>query len=346
MASLLLAGSVPTHASTSASQQPFTMKTSWGTFTLNPSIQAAAASSIKAGKPIDIPIFTWISGDEFFVPVKKGIAAAEAKFHTKSSLIGPVNSNQPEEISDINSYLARKPAGMSVFLADSNAGKTVIDRLVKSGIPVVIWNADAPNTKRLAYVGQDNPRAGQSAGQLMAKHLQAKHISTGTIALFATDATASYAQERTGGFKKALGAAMPGIKFTTQVSLGSDISAAVGKVDAAVRGKSNIVGMYSSDEQITAAAIWEQRNSSAGKYVIVGHNLLPKELQLMQQGYLNGVVGQDPYMQGYLAVQWIYTFVTTGKSICIKCDTGYPIVDSAAAAAKLLKSNCNGKGCA
>lgn len=346
LASVLVAGTAPTAASTSASQAPFTMKTSWGTFRLSPSIQTAALNSLKSGKPIDIPIFTWITGDEFFVPVEKGIAAAAAKFHTKSSLIGPVDSNQPEEISDINSYMARQPVGMSVFLANADSGKAVVDRLIKAGVPVIIWNADAPNTMRLAYVGQDNVRAGQRAGQLMAKHLKAKHVSSGTIALFATDATASYAQERTAGFKKALSSALPGIKYSTQVSLGTDISAAVGKVDAAVRGKSGIVGMYSADEQIMAAAIWEQHNASAGQYVIVGHNLLPKELQLMQQGYLSGVVGQDPYTQGYLSVEWIYKFVTTGKAMCVICDTGYPVVDSAAVATDLLKSNCNGKGCA
>jgi len=334
------------HYLTSYSSKPFTIKTSWGTFTLSPSIQAAAAANLKAGKPIDIPIFSWITGDEFFVPVNKGIAAAAAHFHTKSTLIGPVNSNQPEEISDIGSYMARKPAGMAVFLANADSGKAIVDRLVKSGVPVIIWNADAANTKRLAYVGQDNVRSGQAVGQFMAKHLKAKHITSGTIALFATDATASYAQARTAGFKKAVSAALPKVKFSTQVSLGTDISAAVGKVDAAVRGKPGIVGMYSADEQIMAAAIWEQRYATAGQYVIAGHNLLPKELQLMKQGYLSGVVGQNPYAQGYMSVQWIYQFVTTGKVMCVVCDTGYPVVDSAAVAAKLLASNCNGTGCA
>jgi len=344
--SALLVGVVPTSASTPASPKPFTIKTSWGTFTLNPSIQAAAAQNAKAGKPIDVPIFTWITGDEFFVPVRRGIADAAARFHTKSTLIGPVDSNQPEEISDIGSYMARKPAGMAVFLANPNSGKAIIDRLVKSGVPVLVWNADAPNTKRLAYIGQDNFRAGEKAGQLMIQHLRTKHITSGTIALFGTDETSSVAQERTAGFQKVVSAALPKIKYSPQVSLGTDISAAVGKVDAAVRGKSGIVAMYAMDEQIMAAAIWEQRNATTGQYVIIGHNLLPKELQLMEQGYLNGVVGQNPYAQGYMSVQWIYQFVTTGKVMCVVCDTGYPVVDSAAVAAKLLASNCNGSGCA
>lgn len=331
-----------------AAAAPYTLKMPWGTFTLSSSIRADVQKRLKAHQALDIPVFTWIQGDAFFVPVRKGISDAAKQLHTTSSLIGPVNSGQPEEISDIQSYLGRHPDGLAITLADETSARSLINKLIAEGIPVIIWNTDAPTTHELAYIGQNNETAGFKVGQLMVAKLKAKHITSGTIAMFATDATAAYSKlQRFPGFEKAVHAALPNIKFSTPASLGTDISSAVGVVDSAVRGKSDIVGMYSADEQVVALADWEKQNSSAGKYVILGHNLLPTELTLMSQGYIDGVVGQNPYLQGYWSVQWLKSFLTTGKPFRSGTfiDTGYPVVDSAAAAKKLLASNCNGKGC-
>ncbi|HZQ81012.1 MAG TPA: substrate-binding domain-containing protein [Gaiellaceae bacterium] len=345
---LLAVASASGGRSTRSADAPYTLKMPWGTFTLSSSIRADVQKRLKAGRALDIPVFTWIQGDAFFVPVRKGIADAAKQLHTTSQLIGPVGAGQPQEISDIQSYLGRKPDGLAITLSDEKSAKGLIDGLIAKGIPVIIWNTDAPTTHRLAYIGQNNEKAGFKVGQLMVTKLKAKHITSGTIAMFATDATAAYSKlQRFPGFEKAVHAALPNIKFQTPVTLGTDISAAVGKVDSAVRGKSDIVGMYSADEQVVALANWEKQNASAGKYVIVGHNLLPTELSLMSQGYIDGVVGQNPYLQGYWSVQWLKSFVTTGRPFKpgVIIDTGYPVVDTPAAAKTLLSTDCGGKGC-
>ena len=324
----------------------YTINMPWGTFKLSAKIAAHVKSALASNQPLDIPVFTWISGDVIFIPIRKGIEDAAKKYHTTSSLIGPVGASQPEEVNDINSYLGRNPDGMSVILESEESAISLINGLVDQGIPVIMWNGDAPHTHRLAFIGQDMPQAGYHVGQLMVAKLKAKNITSGTIAIFATAADADYAKgQRIPGFEKAVHEAIPDIKFQTPVTLGTDISAAVGKVDAAVRGKSDIVGMYSADEQIIAAGVWEKQNASPGKYILVGHNVLPQELQLMSDGYLDGLVGQNPYNQGYESVKWLYTFVTTGKVDCTFCDTGFPTVDSADKAKALLASNCDGAGC-
>jgi simple sugar transport system substrate-binding protein len=326
--------------------KPFTIQMSWGKFTLSPEIQAAAAKKLKEGKELDIPVFSFVTGDEFFVPVRRGIADAGKKLHVKSGLFGPVGVDQPKMLADIESYLARKPDGIAVQLGSENDARALINRLVDSGIPVITYGTDAPTTKRLAFTGQDLTKSGFEVGKLMVQKLKAKGVTSGSIALFATAATADYAKNhRIPGFVKAVKQALPKIKFLTPVTVGADISAAVGLADAAVRGKSDVVGMYSADEQVVALATWEKQNAQAHKYVIVGHNVLPTELRLMADGYIDGLVGQKPYLQGYNSVAWIYRFVTTGKVICRVCDTGFPIVATAAKAKQMLATNCGGQTC-
>lgn len=325
-----------------AGAEKITLDMPWGTFELKPEIQEAVAS----GEPLDIPVFTWVSGDEFFVPVRQGIEDAAKDLGTTSSLIGPVEPDQPKMINDITTYQARNPAGMAIFLADPNAGKATIDRLVDDGIPVVIWNADAPDTKRLAYVGTENKNYGIEVGKLMVAKLKEEGVTSGTVSVFSTDVTAEYAQHRLEGFKETVNAEFPDIKFANPVSLGTDISGAVGKVDAAIKGQDDVIGVYGTDEQVMAASIWQKQNGNPDDMIIVGHNLLPRQLELMAEGYLDGSVGQDPYKQGYMAVEWIHKFVTTGEVICDICDPGFETVDSAEKAREMLETDCDGRGCA
>ena len=330
-----------------ASSGAYTIDAEWGTFTLDPAIQARVQQKVAAGEPLDIPVFIWITGDEFFVPVRTGIAAAAAEFNTTSQLLGPVQADQPQMISDIQSYLTRQPDGIAISPANPDDIQGLVDQLIDTGLPVVVWNTDIPKSKRLAYVGQDNTKAGYEVGKLMASELQAKGVSEGTIAMFATDATAAYAKDlRFPGFRQAVSEALPNIKFSEPATLGVDISAAIGVVDAAVRGKSDVVGMYSADEQVTALGTWASQNAQPGDFIITGHNILARELELMKDGWVNGLVGQDPYYQGYESVKFLHQFLTTGSTECGPiCDSGYPVVDSAAMAQQLLDSDCDGKGC-
>jgi simple sugar transport system substrate-binding protein len=327
--------------------EPFTIDAEWGTFTLDPAIQERVAQKVANGEPLDIPVFIWITGDEFFVPVRQGIADAAEEFGTTSQLLGPVEADQAQMISDIESYLSRQPDGLAISPANPDDVQGIVDRLIDQGIPVVVWNTDIPNSKRLAYVGQDLFQSGRAVGELMVKGLQEKGVTEGTIAVFATDATAAYSKDlRIPGFKEAVSEALPGIQFTEPVSVGVDISAAIGTVDAAVRGKPDIVGMYSADEQVMALATWASQNAEPDDFVIVGHNLLPRELELISDGWIYGTVGQDPYFQGYGSVQWLHQFLTEGTALCGPiCDTGFPSVDSPEQAAEMLATECEGHGC-
>jgi ribose transport system substrate-binding protein len=335
-------------ASGSATTAAFTYQSDWGTFTLSPEIQTRVAQKVASGQALDIPVFSYLTNNIFFDPIRKGIEAAAKDLKTTSQLLGPADPNQPEMINQINSYLSRNPDGIAVIPGNAAELEGLIDQLIDSGLPVIVYNTEmGPGSKRLVYVGQDNKKAGEEAGKLLAAKLQAKNITTGTIAMFAVDATAAYSHDfRFPGFKDAVTAVLPNIKFGEPTTIGNDPTAAVGTIDAALRGKSDIVAMYVADEQVVAAGTWIKNNAKPGDYVVVGHNLLPPELQLVAGGFVDGLIGQNPYDQGYNSVKWLATFVTTGQAFCgVTCDSGYPAVTSADQAKQMIDSNCDGKGC-
>ncbi|MDQ3691007.1 MAG: substrate-binding domain-containing protein [Chloroflexota bacterium] len=335
-------------ASEQGSQEAYTYESDWGTFTLDPEIQARVQDKIANGEPLDIPVFSWVTGNIFFNPIRQGVEDAAEEFGTTSQLLGPADPDQPQMIADIESYLSRNPDGIAVIPQNAAELQGIVDRLVEDGIPVVVYNTEmAEGAKRLVYVGQDNRKAGEEAGNLLVAKLEEQGITEGTVAMFAVDAAAAYSSElRFPGFIDAVSAALPDIEFAEPVTIGNDPSAAVGAVDAAVRGQEDVVGIYVADEQVLAAGTWVRENADPDDYVVIGHNHLPPELELVASGEIDGLIGQNPYDQGYQSVEWLQAFLITGEAPCgVVCDTGYPVVDSAEQAQEMLDTECGGQGC-
>lgn len=79
--------------------------------------------------------------------------------------------------------------GVAVVALDHPLVRTAIDDLAARGVPVVTLVSDAPGSRRLHYVGIDNPAAGRTAGTIMGRfihHRQARGkigIVVGSLAL-------------------------------------------------------------------------------------------------------------------------------------------------------------------
>ena len=81
--------------------------------------------------------------------------------------------------------------GIAVALVSDKAFNQGIDAALKAKIPVVSYNADAPNSGRLAYIGQDL----FASGVAMGKRIQGL-VPSGDVALFI--ATKSPSEPRRG----------------------------------------------------------------------------------------------------------------------------------------------------
>ena len=52
--------------------------------------------------------------------------------------------------------ITQKVDGIAIGPCDSEALTPYIDQAVEAGIPVLCFDTDAPNSKRVGYVGTDN----------------------------------------------------------------------------------------------------------------------------------------------------------------------------------------------
>ena len=111
----------------------------------------------------------------FFEPVTES-AEKYVKEHEGFDVIvkAPEGGNVQQQVEIVEDLIAMKVDGIAIGSTDADALAPVIDKAVDSGIPVVTFDTDTPNSKRAGYIGTDNYKAGVHMAHVIAKHLNNK----------------------------------------------------------------------------------------------------------------------------------------------------------------------------
>ncbi|KUO06822.1 MULTISPECIES: substrate-binding domain-containing protein [unclassified Streptomyces] len=265
---------------------------------------ANGASAGKATTPrMTVALVTHQApGDTFWDTVRKGAEAAAAKDNIK--LIYSADPNAGNQANLVQNAIDQKVDGIAVTLAKPDAMKSVLAKAEQAGIPVTGLNAGLSQWKSLGlleYFGQDETVAGEAFGKKLndigAKHAVCVVQEQGNVAL----------TQRCDGVKKTFsgktdvlyvnGTDMPSVKSTITAKLSAD---------------------KSIDEVVTLAApialTATQSVSDAGSKAKVATFDLNKDLiKAIQNNSIQFAVDQQPYLQGYLAVDALWLYKNNGN---------------------------------
>ena len=261
-------------------------------------------AKIAAGKTLDIYVSYHDVSNEFAPAIKAGVAKAAADDKVDAQFIGPVGSDANGQINELETLMG-KMDGLAISSVSSDALGPVIDRVLKAGIPVVTYNTDNPNSKRLAFAGQDLVQSGREAGKLMAKVLDGK----GKVMITTIDAAAQWSLDREKGAREALKDS-PGIEVVKTLNTGTDPQKIYSEIENAMLANPGVTGILSLECCSTpAAGTWVQRNNMASKVNVVGFDLLDQTVQLVQSGDVQATIDQAPEKQGFEAVDLLVKFL-------------------------------------
>ena len=103
----------------------------------------------------------------YWQQAQAGLLDAAKEMGVKAELDGPTSLSPQEEVDSFMKAVALHPAGIMVSVSHVDIFKGPIDAAVAQGIPVIAIDSDAPQSKRVLFVGTDNFRAGQESGRRM-----------------------------------------------------------------------------------------------------------------------------------------------------------------------------------
>ena len=241
-------------------------------------------------------------GDTFWDLIRKGAQAAAAKDNIKLIYSSdPVAGNQANLVQNA---IDQKVDGIALTAAKPDAMRGVVAKAKAAGIPVVGFNSGLDDWKELGmleYFGQDENIAGQAFGErlnrLGAKHAVCVVQEQGQVAL----------EARCAGLKK-------GFEGTTENLYvnGTDMPSVKSTLTAALQKDSSIDQVVTLGAPIAMTAV--QSVKDAGSKAKVATFDLNKELVgAVQGGSIEFAVDQQPYLQGYLAVDGLWLYRTNGN---------------------------------
>jgi simple sugar transport system substrate-binding protein len=254
-----------------------------------------------------------VTTNPFFVPTQYGMQDAAALLGlAKPQWTGSENSNVGEMVSATNTAISAKADGIAIAVVDLKAFTDPVDNALSAGIPVVSYNADGsatdPGTARLGYVGQDLFTSGTELG----KRIVASVDSGDVVGFIATPGSLNI-QPRIDGAKQAIQQSGKSIKFA-QVASGATVQDELSTIDAYVQGHPNLKGIFAVDAgstqsvaQTVAKYKLKQKNVACG-----GFDLVPETLNAIKAGNLDFTIDQQPYLQGFLPVLYLYLFKLAG----------------------------------
>jgi ribose transport system substrate-binding protein len=112
---------------------------------------------------------------------------------------GPDRPDELKQKEILESFISQQVDGIAISVLNAEFLTSTIDRAIEAGIPVVTWDSDAPESKRLAFYGVDDYESGLTMGREAARLLD----GTGTVA-FLTSLGANNLQRRLDGARDAL----------------------------------------------------------------------------------------------------------------------------------------------
>jgi ABC-type sugar transport system substrate-binding protein len=306
--SFLFAGGGKEGAKATGKLQQYKWVTNKGTFVLSERI----ARKVAAGEKLVFKCSTWDPSAPFFKDVRDGMAQAESEFPIDYKMVGPADGVVEKQIAELETLIqAEQVDGLAVSCGDADILSPLIDKAWAKGIPILTYDNDSPNSKRLAYVGFIHPDIGKLGGEAMVKLHPKK---TGKLAFFAAFPEGVYARGRIEGFRSVMDKHGMQWKTVGPFKLGLDMAEGYGVVENTFLANPDIEMVYTTDEFVQVPAEYVKRNNLADKVLVVGVNDLPGVIKYVKENVVKQTTGINPYGQGYLTGKIIYEFVTTGKT--------------------------------
>jgi len=266
---------------------------------------ARKAASAQGRAAVNTPRWTFAmvthagDGDTFWDIVQEGAKQAARKDNI--NFLYSHNDQAQQKAQLVDAAVDKKVDGIVISLAKPAAMKAAVARAEKAGIPVITVNSGSEESKAfgaLAHIGQDETIAGEAVGDELNKRGKKK-----ALCILHEQGNVGH-EQRCAGVKKTFdgdvqnlyveGTSMPSVQSSIEAKLQADKS-----IDSVVT-----LGAPYADTAVKA------RTDAGSKAEIDTFDLNAKVATELQDGTLGFAVDQQPYLQGYEAVDllWLYKY--------------------------------------
>jgi ribose transport system substrate-binding protein len=288
---------------------------------------AASPTYAKDAKDITIAVIPKVAVP-FFDDCNKGAQEAADKLGVKYQWVVPQNTQGSTQVQIIEDLMSKHVDGIAISVNEPKSVESVMKRAEKSGIKVLTYDSDSPNSGRSMYIGTSNEAAGEQMADTMGKALN----GTGDVAIVTGQLGAVNLNERIAGIKKGL-AKYPGIKIVETQGTDDDLAKGVSVVETTLRAHPQLKGIFGVSQvggpAVSKVLATREFGSMNGKLEVLAFDDLPDTVKGVKDGTIQGIMVQRPVTMGRLAVQHLYAQIEGTETQAKDIDTGVTVVTKA-----------------
>jgi ribose transport system substrate-binding protein len=217
------------------------------------------------------------------------------------TIAGPNTSDIPGFVSSIETIAARRPAGMMIVAWDPSAVVAPINKLVESGIPTICVDTDAPDSKRLSFIGTNWFDLGVRQAQAMVKALAGREGKVAMLGL-----TEHYIdQQAFAGFRSIV--EKVGLTLMEPQNDRGDSAVAARVAATIIQATPDLVGMAGFDsESGPGIGLAIKEADKSGQIVATCVDAEPAHLSLIREGVLTAAIGQKRELFTYFGLRILF----------------------------------------
>ncbi|NUK53938.1 substrate-binding domain-containing protein [Streptomyces lunaelactis] len=238
-------------------------------------------------------------GDTFWDIVQNGAEQAAVKDNINFLYSHSDEGQQQAQL--VQAAIDKKVNGLIVSLAKPDAMKDVIARAEKAGIPVITVNSGSEQSRAygaLTHIGQDETIAGEAVGDELDKRGKKK-----ALCVLHEQGNVGH-EQRCAGVDKAFGGQLQNLYVD-----GTNMPDVQASIEAKLQSDRSIDSVVTLGAPFADAAVQAKRTAES-KAEIDTFDLNAKVATALTAGTLGFAVDQQPYLQGYQAVDllWLYKY--------------------------------------
>lgn len=281
-----------------------------------------------------ISIIGRFSGDSYWKQVEAGAKQAVADINAmlgykgedkiKLTFSAPDHrDNVDEQISILDEELARYPIAIGIAAIDATACHVQFELAADNGIPIVTMDSGSNYPDIAAHVSTDNLDSGVTVAHELAKLID----NSGEVAIFVQDSLSTTANEREKGFTDTITENYPDITISNVYHMDelTDVAKQIAEeknsmlndddkqvdpstisqkevVEYIIESNSNLKAIFATNLDTTQMVASVLKSMKKTDLHFIGYDGGDKQMKLLNNDVLDGLVIQNPFGIGYATV--------------------------------------------
>jgi LacI family transcriptional regulator len=253
---------------------------------------------------------------DFWQQVRDGVNRAEKELTPfgvevicKPSKTYEINA----QIEILNSFSEIGVNGILFVPANASKLNKIIDDLSAKEIMIATLISDAPLSKRIFFIGQDDIRSGILAGKLVDLFLRGK----GKVAILRAQRDIRCIQQRIAGFVEKIGTECPDVDITTFCDIYDDTEeickSTYNVTVECIKNDPDLNAIYVPNGLTEWAAAAVEDLNKQGQIVIIGHEYSEGIKNFLEKEIVGATIYQNPLEEAYLSMKLLYQYLTKSK---------------------------------